>query len=198
MPIVVNCSRCGEKKDTIEKSGTLRCSKCRRDQSKERRAIKRAEKGLYPIGNGGRSPNCYKCGAVKENPKIGYCHACKREQDNDWRIRTGRTKKHRTGKCQCGNDFASFSGYQCIDCYRKTRNDKKNNPNYKIQVLKESVRAVTRNYIKMGILIKDKCQICGTNENIEAHHDDYTKPLDIRWLCRAHHREFHKNNNEIS
>jgi hypothetical protein len=61
-----------------------------------------------------------------------------------------------------------------------------------MQVLKESVRAATRNYIKAGVLMKDNCEICGTNENIEAHHEDYTKPLDVRWLCRVHHREHHK------
>lgn len=195
MNTIIDCPRCGRKKDKIEKNGSLRCSTCRKEQSKARRAIIRAEKGLYPIGLGGRSPHCYQCGDLKENPKIGYCHACKRKQDNEWRLRTGRTKEHRIGKCRCGNEFASFSGYQCVDCYRKTRQDKKQDPNYQIQVLKESVRGLTRNYIKMGILTKGQCEVCGINENIEAHHDDYTKPLEIRWLCRKHHREFHKNRN---
>ena len=42
-------------------------------------------------------------------------------------------------------------------------------------------------------LIKDTCKVCGTNENVEAHHEDYSKPLEIIWLCRNHHREHHKN-----
>jgi hypothetical protein len=192
MSVVINCRRCGEKKDKIEKDGTLRCSKCRKAQGKERRAKRRAEKGLHPIGSGGRSAYCYTCGVLKENPNVGYCHACKRKQDNKWRLETGRTQRHRTGKCRCGNEFASFSGYQCIDCYRKCRENKKQDPKYKDQSFKENVRSFTRRCIKTGILIRESCRICGTNENIEAHHEDYSKPLDIIWLCRNHHREHHK------
>jgi hypothetical protein len=25
----------------------------------------------------------------------------------------------------------------------------------------------------------------------EAHHDDYSKPFEVRWLCRMHHRAVH-------
>jgi len=41
-----------------------------------------------------------------------------------------------------------------------------------------------------GIVIKLSCEICGS-EKSEAHHDDYAAPLDVRWLCRAHHRQHH-------
>ncbi len=61
-------------------------------------------------------------------------------------------------------------------------------------VIRHRVRALTRSYIKSGRLTKLPCEICKVVENVEAHHDDYTKPLDIRWLCRKHHREHHKNN----
>jgi hypothetical protein len=33
------------------------------------------------------------------------------------------------------------------------------------------------------------CEVCDAPG--ERHHDDYDKPLDIRWLCRAHHGETH-------
>lgn len=42
-------------------------------------------------------------------------------------------------------------------------------------------------------LVKAPCSICGSERNIHAHHDDYTKPLDVIWLCRKHHQERHKS-----
>lgn len=39
-------------------------------------------------------------------------------------------------------------------------------------------------------LFKKPCEICGA-ERVDAHHEDYDKPLDVRWLCRRHHLERH-------
>ena len=45
--------------------------------------------------------------------------------------------------------------------------------------------------IKTGRLIPKSCELCGA-ENSDAHHDDYSKPLDVIWLCRKHHAKRHK------
>jgi hypothetical protein len=44
--------------------------------------------------------------------------------------------------------------------------------------------------IASGRLTRQACQVCG-EARTEAHHDDYNKPLDVRWLCIRHHREHH-------
>jgi hypothetical protein len=44
--------------------------------------------------------------------------------------------------------------------------------------------------LKSGKLTRQPCEVCG-NPKVEAHHDDYSKPLDVRWLCHKHHREVH-------
>ena len=51
--------------------------------------------------------------------------------------------------------------------------------------------------IKGGRLIPGPCEVCGTRRNIHAHHDDYTKPLEVRWLCSSHHQIWHLTNEPI-
>lgn len=47
------------------------------------------------------------------------------------------------------------------------------------------------NAVRDGRLIRKPCEVCGTTERVQAHHDDYSKPLDVRWLCFKHHRQHH-------
>ena len=44
--------------------------------------------------------------------------------------------------------------------------------------------------ILSGRMIKQPCEICGDTK-ADAHHDDYSKQLDVRWLCRIHHAQWH-------
>ena len=56
---------------------------------------------------------------------------------------------------------------------------------------KRRAAMVAGNAIKRGGLKRCPCEVCGTTVRVQAHHDDYSKPLDVRWLCFAHHREHH-------
>jgi hypothetical protein len=58
---------------------------------------------------------------------------------------------------------------------------------------RRKVQNKTRVAIRRGHLERQPCEVCGTTEDIHAHHDDYSKPLEVRWLCRTHHIEHHKN-----
>lgn len=48
-----------------------------------------------------------------------------------------------------------------------------------------------RSAVRRGLIIQEPCEECG-NLVAEAHHEDYDRPMDVRWLCRLHHRHVHK------
>jgi hypothetical protein len=50
---------------------------------------------------------------------------------------------------------------------------------------------IVGNAIRDGHLRKTPCHVCGA-EKVEGHHPDYSRPLDVVWLCNPHHREIHK------
>lgn len=58
--------------------------------------------------------------------------------------------------------------------------------------------------IKSGALVRMGCEVCGFNgvfsdgrSAVQAHHDDYRRPLDVRWLCQPHHHEWHIHNQAL-
>ena len=65
-----------------------------------------------------------------------------------------------------------------------------------IQSDKRAASAMVANAICVGRLIKEPCSVCGSTERIHAHHEDYTKPLEVVWLCVKHHGERHRQINE--
>lgn len=46
--------------------------------------------------------------------------------------------------------------------------------------------------VKAGKLKRQPCEVCGSIKRIHAHHDDYSKPYDVKWLCPKHHVEWHQ------
>lgn len=55
---------------------------------------------------------------------------------------------------------------------------------------REAIRLATRRSIERGDLVKQPCEVCG-EVKVDAHHDDYSRPLSVRWLCRPHHVAHH-------
>jgi hypothetical protein len=52
--------------------------------------------------------------------------------------------------------------------------------------LKDNAKCAVYQAKKRGQLEQQPCEVCGS-ENSQAHHDDYTRRLDVRWLCPTHH-----------
>ena len=60
---------------------------------------------------------------------------------------------------------------------------------------------IVQRAVKVGRLVKLSCEMCdptpygarkpSKEEIVQAHHDDYREPLEVRWLCTKHHGEAH-------
>ena len=57
--------------------------------------------------------------------------------------------------------------------------------------------AALRSAIRKGLISRGGCEVCGAEET-DGHHDDYDRPLDVRWLCRLHHRAVHRKKCEAA
>jgi hypothetical protein len=64
---------------------------------------------------------------------------------------------------------------------------------------KKAYKAITRRRLK-----PQPCESCGRSGRaadgrniVQAHHDNYARPLDVRWLCVTCHHEWHKTNRPI-
>lgn len=78
--------------------------------------------------------------------------------------------------------------------YRKTQKGKEISDRH-VQSMKTRGIAKVHNLFKRAVrdgkIIKKPCEVCGKVKS-EGHHDDYSKPYDVIWLCHLHHKKRHK------
>jgi hypothetical protein len=60
---------------------------------------------------------------------------------------------------------------------------------------KIAARRAVRSALRRGDLVRQPCSVCGAAKT-QAHHTDYSKPLDVEWLCFRCHRE-HGHNQKV-
>lgn len=51
---------------------------------------------------------------------------------------------------------------------------------------RHAARNILHYAIKRGEVVRQPCEKCGDPDS-HAHHDDYSKPLQVRWLCSKDH-----------
>ena len=130
---------------------------------------------------------CFKCGQKKplkefyKHPQMGDGHLnkCKECSKKD-------VKENRKNKLEYYREYDRERGNRQTPEYRK--NYDKRFPQ------KAKARRMVAYHMSKGSLVREACEVCGSEERTHAHHDDYAKPLNVRWLCPAHHREWHKKN----
>ena len=132
---------------------------------------------------------CFKCGEEKDLSEFykhkqmadGRLNKCKKCAKSD-------SLNHRLDNIEKVREY---------DRKRGARQTKEYAAMYKIKYpLKYKAHTMTGNAIRDGRLFKEPCSTCGSKEKIHAHHDDYAKPLNIRWLCSSCHAQWHRDNGE--
>lgn len=128
---------------------------------------------------------CFKCGVDKAltefyrhpmmaDGRLNKCKECSKRDARENRAR--RADYYRAYDRKRGNRQSAEYRRSYYDAYPK----------------KTSARIAVGNAVRDGKLKKPKtCQECGGGGIIHGHHDDYDKPLDVRWLCAACHRQWH-------
>jgi hypothetical protein len=127
---------------------------------------------------------CFKCGKLKQlsdfykhkGMKDGHVNKCKECNKND-------VAEHRLLNLNKIRKYDRERGNRQRKTY--TQEYRKKYPN------KYRAHTLVSNNKRRGNLHEQPCEICGSTEKIVAHHDDYAKPLNVRWMCQACHKQWH-------
>lgn len=102
----------------------------------------------------------------------------------------GRRKSNTPHNClRCGNPFEGY----CRPCHAAHMREHRaqHGQTAPTQKLKDAARNKARVYLRLGYITRKPCERCGS-DLAQMHHEDYSKALDVTWLCRPCHIERHK------
>lgn len=152
---------------------------------------------------------CFKCEAVKPlddfykhaqmaDGRVNKCKECNKKDVTDHRNKNiERIRKYDKERALLPHRVQARADYA------KTSKGKESGVKAKIAYsnrnpIKKGASTMVGNAVRDGKLIKpSNCSNCGIDhKKIHGHHDDYAKPLDVRWLCSPCHNLWHKENGE--
>lgn len=154
---------------------------------------------IMSCGRVTRTFTCHICGTIFTSHHTGgkYCSpTCSRMGERkSWNKYSKKNKTARLASSKRIYQNNRIAVIKRTSAYSKTeagkrardiamRNQKIKNPH------KIKARWLVHGALETGKLVKSPCEKCG-NTKVQAHHDDYSKPLDVRWLCHPCHCKEH-------
>jgi hypothetical protein len=133
----------------------------------------------------------------KKIEKKDYCSKCHKTKDEVEGLIVYNTNKRKDGSStqymhcrKCNRERLSeyYHNGGKDNIYQALRRSQKKYP--------ERVKAygkVWREKAKGNLIEPDKCENCDKDKDLQAHHHDYNKPLDVNWLCSDCHADKHRD-----
>ena len=147
-------------------------------------------------------PCCKNCGETRADAFYsGVGSYCK----DHWKERVRRNRQERSEQYRKYEQSRAYKPHR-VALRKKQYAENRNDPEYKRRQVevnrlyrakypeRDKARNAVNNAIRDGKLVKGVCGVCGDSRT-HGHHDDYSKPLNVRWLCDLHHKEVHANMN---
>lgn len=133
--------------------------------------------------------HCKKCDNSKPVPEFYQSTIYNRRGDGECKccVRARVNKSHQASHRVI---YYNTNGYKRINADRYQKHAANN-------TVRVRARQLANDAIDRGDLIRPtNCECCNTSDvMIEAHHCDYAKPLDVMWLCKRCHADWHNNIN---
>ena len=132
---------------------------------------------------------CFKCGETKPRTEfyrhpmmgdglLGKCKSCTKSDASANRAkRLEEARKYDRERAELPHRRALAA--------QVTRRMRREHPE------KERAHRMVLRALGSGRLVRGACAVCG-NRRAHAHHDDYSKPLEVIWLCAEHHSARHQ------
>lgn len=140
-----------------------------------------------------RSKKCFKCGVEKpisefyKHPMMGDGHLNKCKECTKADVHANRLAKLDYYRAYDVRRSKWPNRLSRIAAYTAKRNKRFPKARWAATCVNNAIRD---GRLKRG----DACEVCGSRKRLRAHHDDYDKPLNVRWLCAVCHSAWHQQN----
>lgn len=147
------------------------------------------------------SKSCKKCGVIwplsefykHKRMADGHLNFCKRCV----RIRVGAHRERNLDRVRAYDRHRGLDPRRKAEAKRYQEENRERVLGYKRSWIernseKRTAHKTLYKAVRRGDVTRLPCQICGSSEVVHAHHDDYSKPLEVTWLCPKHHGEVHR------
>jgi len=140
---------------------------------------------------------CSKCKLEKEKERfyrnLGQCKECKKEYKEKW------NQENREHVRKVVHENYLRNKDKVIERTKRWRQENKEKFNkswkksHEKDKSKRRARKIVNYHLQKGNLAKPLCcETCLKQGQLEAHHEDYNLPLNVKWLCTSCHGIKHR------